>query len=422
MEMTITNFVKQKSINVELPEEMFENIDDLRFIIGTEQFKLISTKTDADRAREKAAVEFGEEVYAELYKTYPDYGKEDCKLTKDDLAKIIQEKLESMKDKYSVLLNDKNPQIVINGLVTAYANYCVVRARIEKEEKEIKESQLDENVFFDYIKRFKKAFEDAKCIKDVHESIVKLHKYAGIDKRELFGYAFIFNCINPFFDKIKEIKTELDGMEPKVGLKDHVIFTDTAYWFDVPMQDIVKQVINNLDELIAKYSNQEDISVSPIEHYARPIINSYRNLVDKQNKLSAYLKEISDETGKINDLSAEQTNKLTEFVDALNEEYKTMIHDMCDLRIRFNVENREMDYNDRVIINANFSLIDFWVQTINETKDNEKSAQINKMIMQFNLHGNILELVIKGKIKSEDLVNGKYSNSDLIKLVEESSK
>ena len=422
MEMTITNFAKQKSINIELPDEMTENIEELRFIIGLEQFKLVSTKTEEDKKREKAAVDFGEEVYDGIYAKYPDFGKEGCKTTKEDMVAIIKEELNKRKEKYSVLLNDKNPDLILSSLVTAYSNYCTVRARMEQEDKMIEETKLDDNVFFDYIKRFKKAFQDAKCIKDMHESIVKLHQYAGIDKRELFGYTFIFDCINPFFAKIKEIETELDGMKPKVALKDHAMYSDESYWNDIAMQSVVKESIGNLDALIVKYSKQEDINVPVFEYYARPIIDNYRRLIANQNNIAIYLKSVSDETGKINELNIDQTNKLTELVNELNSSYKQMLKEFADLRVRFNLDTHEWNPSDRTIINANFGLIDFWIQTINQTKEDEKNAQINKMIAQFDMHSKILEMIGNGKLKSEDIVNGKYSNTELIQLVEESSK
>ncbi|MBR1987889.1 MAG: hypothetical protein IKA36_02495 [Clostridia bacterium] len=422
MEMTITNFNVQKSINIELPDEIAEDIDNTRIIIGTEQFKLVSTKSEEEKLREKAAVEFGEEAYDIIYQQYPDFGKPECKVTREEMGKIIIDRLKSYGDRFKVLLEDKSIDQLKNGLVTAYANYCVVRERMAKEDELIEKSKLDDNVFFDYILRFKKAFKDATCIKDVHESILHLHKCAGIDKRELFGYTFIFDCMSVFYDKIKEIEDELAGMKPVQKLQESPIYTDKEYWNDVPMQEVVAKVIAKFDELEVKYRKQEEITVPVFEYFARMIINEYNLLIDKQDAVNKYLKSISDETGKISNVTVEQTEAITNLVKAVNDAYRNMLINLADIRIRFNVENREWNHDDHTIINANFGLIDFWTQTMQTTPEKDKINKLNQMIAQFRLHSNILTKICERKINTHDLVAGKFSNEELIKLVNDSSK
>lgn len=425
MEATITN--GKKSINVSLPEDMFEDLENTRIIIGTEQYKLVSTKSKEDKEREKAAIEFGEVVYDKLYKSYPDFGMETCKTTRKDMTTIIKAEIENNKDKYPALANDKNMDQLLAGLVTAYGNYCVVRKRMEEEEKLIKETQLDENVFFDYIKRFKKAFEESTCIKDVHESIVKLHQYAGIDKRDLYGYTYIFNCLSPFYDKIKEIETELNEMKPVVSIKDHALFTDTKYWKEAAQKQMVSSVIENLNKLEAKYRSwEEDRFKDPkdaYKYYAKELIKQYNHVIEGRDNIVNYTNTLHKEDGsKLDELTEEQTGTLDKLINESNKRYRDMLAVLADLRIKYQLNAKDMVNNDAIIINANFGLIEFWNQNISNAPHNEKFMTLNKMVMQLQTHSKVLEKTITGDIKTADLVSGKYSTEDLVKLTAQPSK
>ena len=423
MEMTVTN--GKKSINLSLPDDITENIDDVRFIIGTEQYKLVSAKSDEDKAREKAAVEFGEVVYDKLYKSYPDFGTEECKTTREEMFEIIKSELEERREQFTVLVNDKNIVQLVNSLVTAYSNYCTVRKRMEAEEKTIKESQLDENVFFDYIKRFKAAVEKATCIKDVHEAIVKLHHFAGIDRRELYGYTYIFNCLAPLFDKINEIEKELKEMKPVVKLHDHVLFTDTEFWKEAEQITIVNKVIENLNKLEETYRNWEKASETPenvYKFYANNFIAQYRHVVEARDAINKYTSELRSEDGKIENLSEEQTNKVDELVDKYNKCYRGMLAVLADLRIKYNLDINKFKPSDATIINANFGLIDFWNNEMSTAHEAQKFITMNKMANQLHMHANVLAKTLTGDIKTEDLVTGKYTTEDLIKIAHEPSK
>ena len=423
MEMTVTN--GKKSINLSLPDDITENIDNVRFIIGTEQYKLVSAKSDEDKAREKAAVEFGEIVYEKLYKDYPDFGTEECKTTREEMFEIIKSELEERREQFTVLVNDKNIVQLVNSLVTAYSNYCTVRKRMEAEEKTIKESQLDENVFFDYIKRFKAAVEKATCIKDVHEAIVKLHHFAGIDRRELYGYTYIFNCLAPLFDKISEIEKELKEMKPVVKLQDHALFTDTEFWKEAEQITIVNKVIENLNKLEETYRNWEKASETPenvYKFYANNFIAQYRHVVEARDAINKYTSDLRSKDGKIENLSEDQTNKVDELVAEYNKCYRGMLAVLADLRIKYNLDINKFKPSDATIINANFGLIDFWNNEVSAAHEAQKFVTMNKMANQLHMHANVLAKTLTGDIKTEDLVTGKYTTEDLIKIAHEPSK
>ena len=423
MEVTITN--GKKSVNLTIPSDIMENIDDTRIIIDTEQYKLVSTKSNEDKAREKAAVEFGEIVYEKLYNDYPDFGTEKCSTTREQMFEIIKQELEERREKFAVLANDKNIVQLVNSLVTAYSNYCVVRKRMEEEERVIKESQLDENVFFDYVKRFKAAFESATCLKDVHESIIKLHQFAGIDKRELYGYTYIFNCLSPFFDKVAEIESELKEMKPVVKLQDHALFTDTEYWKEATQQEIISKVINNLVKLEDTYRKWQNTEADPndvYKFYARSFINQYNQVVEGRDAINAYTAILSSSSGKIENLSEEQTNKIDELVKDCNKRYRGMLAVLADIRIKYNLDVNKFNPSDSTIINANFGLIDFWSQEITSAPEHQKFITMNKMANQLKMHAKVLEKTIDGEIKTEDLVAGKFTTEELMKLTNEPSK
>ena len=427
MEVTVTNFQVKKSINMTLPDEFFDDIENTRFIVGTDQYKLVSTKSEEDKNREREAVAFGEEVYDQLYAQYPDFGTENSSVSKEQMYQIISDKIEEHKDKYPALLNDKNKEQLINSLVTAYSNYCTVRKRMTEEEKMIKETQIDENVFYDYIERFIKVFSEATCIKDIHEKIAKIHQYASIDHRELYGYAYIFKCLSPFYDKISEIETELKNMKPVVALKDHALFTDTEYWKEADKISIIKQVIENLKNLENSYREWEartDTTKEVFDFYANSLIDQYQTVIDGTTSITNYTHEIAaSQNGKLENLSIEQTNKIDELVKDSNMRYRNMLIAMTDLRIKYHLDsNKFASENESTVINANFGLIDFWSQTISSAPESEKFINLNKMVQQLKTHSAILKKVMNGSIKADDLIQGKYTTEELIKLAETPSE
>ena len=425
MEMTISNFHKQKSINVELPDDFVDDINDIRIVIGPEQFKLQSTKSEKDKQREKAAIDFGEEAYPDLIKLYPNFGTDECPIDRNAMKQIIKDKLISYGDKYSALLSDDNMEQLLSGLVSAFANYCTVYRRMEEEDKIIEETKLDDNVFFDYIKRFKAAFVNASCISDVHDSIVKIHQYAGIDKREIFGYTFIFQCLSPFYDKIKEIETELSEMKPPTSIKDSAIFTDKEYWMDVPQREIVNTIVNNLDNLEKTYrefcDNSKNDTSDPFEFYGTEVCKNYSDMIEKHTKLVDYTNTIFKQHKSISELSNEENETLNEYVKDVNQTFKKILVNLSELRTKFNLDQRKWKAESQsTIINANFGLIDFCTQELNSANESAKPATFDKIIAQLKLHGQLINKAVAGKINTDDLVNGDYSTEELAKIASES--
>ena len=109
MLITIENTRTQKQTQIEVADDFYTESEDMLIRIGMEQFKLVTTKSEEDQKREALAVEFGETYYKELYDKFPDFGSEDCLLTREACKDIIKSKLTG---KFEELYHDKNPEMI----------------------------------------------------------------------------------------------------------------------------------------------------------------------------------------------------------------------------------------------------------------------------------------------------------------------
>ena len=99
-----------------------------------------------------------------------------------------------------------------------------------------------------------------------------------------------------------------------------------------------------------------------------------------------------------------------------------MLAVLADIRIKYNLDVNKFNPSDSTIINANFGLIDFWSQEITSAPEHQKFITMNKMANQLKMHAKVLEKTIDGEIKTEDLVAGKFTTEELMKLTNEPSK
>ena len=90
--------------------------------------------------------------------------------------------------------------------------------------------------------------------------------------------------------------------------------------------------------------------------------------------------------------------------------------------IKYNLDINKFKPSDATIINANFGLIDFWNNEMSTAHEAQKFITMNKMANQLHMHANVLAKTLTGDIKTEDLVTGKYTTEDLIKIAHEPSK
>ena len=77
MEIIIENTRLGKQTKIVVQDDFYTEPEDMIVSFDTERFKLVTTKSEEDKLREKLAIEFGEEVYPQLYEKYPNFGEKD---------------------------------------------------------------------------------------------------------------------------------------------------------------------------------------------------------------------------------------------------------------------------------------------------------------------------------------------------------
>lgn len=406
MEIIIENTRLGKQTKIVVQDDFYTEPEDIIVSFDTERFKLVTTKSEEDKLREKLAIEFGEEVYPKLYEKYPNFGETDCELTKTVLQELLKVKLAD--PKYEPLMNDKNPDILMSCLVNAYTQYCAVRKSMDKRDEEILSSKKDDNIFFDYIMRFEDLFQTSKTMKDISEGIVKLHEYQSVDPRGIvFGYGLIFKMMKPYFDWVKSVDDELKTMKPYKPVKEQTFYSDEQYIIDHG-SSVVKQCIENLNNLLIKYteykneiSSRSDTS-TPFPEYAKIIINLYDAVVDAKNKLLEQVKLCNE--GK--------ENTATVMKEEFSKTYTKFVHDIIDLRIKANIDPRPFESDYYSILDAHFTACDYWINLINGSKDIGKD--IETMCTQMSMHKVILQRIVNGELDAGKVIRGEYSQEELL--------
>ena len=405
MDIIIENTRLGKQTKIAVPDDFYTEPEDIIVSFDTERFKIVTTKTEEDKIREKLAIEFGEELFPHLYEKYPNFGEKDSTLTKTVLEELIKVKLAD--PKYEALLNDKNPDILMSCLINSYTQYCAVRKSMDKRDEEILSSKKNDNIFFDYILRFIDVFKDGKTMKDISDGIVKLHEYQGVDPRGIvFGYGLIFKAMKPYFDWVKSIDEELKTMKPYKPAKEQPFFTDEQYLIDHGTA-AVKQSIEKLDAMLKLYTEYrdsvlKDIDNKPFEEYVTKIVELYNKVIDTKNNLLEQVKLCQD--GK--------ENKAEELKEEFSKVYTTFVHDIIDLRIKVNVDPREMEADLYSVLDAHFTACDYWINLIHGSKNIGKD--IETMCVQMAMHKGILERVVKGELEPGKLIRGEYKQEELL--------
>ena len=406
MEIIIENTRLGKQTKIVVQDDFYTEPEDMIVTFDTERFKLTSTKSEEDKIREQLAIEFGEEVYPQLYAKYPNFGEKDCELSKTVLQELLKVKLAD--PKYEALMNDKNPDILMSCLVNAYVQYCAVRKSMDKRDEEILSGKKDDIIFFDYILRFEDLFQNSKTMKDISDGIVKLHEYQSVDPRGIvFGYGLIFKMMKPYFDWVKSVDEELKTMKPYKPIKEQTFYDDEQYLIDHGMET-VKKCIENLNKLYAKYTEfrtnilNNTEPTTPFSEYANSIINLYTTIVDTKNQLLEQVKLVNE--GK--------ENKAEEMKESFSKVYTKFVHDIIDIRIKVNVDPRTLDPDQYSILDAHFSACDYWINLINGSKDVGKD--IETMCVQMAMHKGVLERIVSGELDPGKVMRGEYSNEELL--------
>lgn len=407
MLITIENTRTQKQTQIEVTDDFYTESEDMLIRIGMEQFKLVTTKSEEDQKRESLAVEFGETYYKDLYDKFPDFGSENCLLTREACKDIIKSKLTG---KFEELYHDKNPEMILNSLVTAFGNYCQVKKEMDARDAEIRKSRKHENVFFDYILRLEEVFNNATTVKEISEGITKNHEYASLDERELFGYAIIFEQLKPFFDWSAETDKELKEMSPYKPIAEQAFFDDADYYTN-HVKAIANKVENNLVNLKHTYdvwiNEKMQQDGNSFSEYLIVLKNLYNGLYTKYESLKSEVSKKEED---------QNVTTLMEAKDAFQNEYKEFIRSIVTFRIQIELDPRGFENDDQKnFLLSHCSLIDFWYNQITSNKEPNSG---DRFMVQLGHHIPVVNKLIEGNVDLHKLMSGGYTQDELKELME----
>ena len=419
MEVVVINTKEKRNIKVEIPDEIATDVEDVRVMIGMELFELKSTKTEEDKQRERLSVEFGEEYYSQIYDQHPEFRDLNTTNNGEEFMKLILSMMEQ-NPHYQPLVDDKDRDALLRCLLVAFSNFCQVRDRMEKENEEIRKNTLDENVFYDYIKRFKQAFQTATCLKELNDAIVLTHRHACMDARNIFGYTFISECMTPFFNKIKSIESELSEMKPQKTIKELPMWEDTAYWQEYEWRSIINEVVENFNRIEKKFRTyEEEHKTSTFEEFAKKIIESYTRIEEENKSINVQIntwKKDNNVTTMSDDDVRKMKNDLSDSIRSMTESFKSAITNIATIQVEFHLALKEnWKPGEAETIDANFCVVDYYMTEINKSK--EKFSSIASFISQLDFQMKILQKCINHELDPGDIMNGKYSNQELKELV-----
>ena len=412
MLITIENVKTQKQTQIEVVDDFCDDADDLLISFGMERYKLVSTKSDADKKREALAVEFGETYYGELYSKFPDFGEDNCLLTKEACKDIIKAKLTG---KFEELAKDSNIELLLTSLVTAFGNYCQVKKKMDARDAEIRNSRIHENVFFDYILRLEEVFRTAKTVKQITEGISKCHEYASVDERELFGYAIIFEQLKPFFDWCADMDRELKEIKPYKPITEQALYDDTDY-FANHITPIATEVSNKLITLKDKYNvwingEMQKNNADVFAEYLNNLDTAYKTLFDAYSMLR--------EASTPQDSDKPDVVLLEHARENFQSKYKTFIRTMVDFRIEIELEPRHWaTNNEKSFFLSHCAFVDYWYNLVVSQKD--KNAG-DKFMVQIGQHLNVLSKLKSGDVNCDKLLSGGYTDTELTEIMKPST-
>lgn len=404
MKIVIENSQLQKRTEIEVPDDFYTEADDMFVYMGFDRYKLVSTKSAEDKRREELAIQFGETFYGELYNKFPNFGSDDCLLTRDACKDIIKAQLVGQ---YEDLIKDEHPDAILNGLVTAFANYCQVRNHLAEQDKEIREGRKHENVFFDYILRFESICNNASTLCELSSGITKCHEYATIDERQIFGYAKIVKQLEPFFNWCSETDAELKCMSGYKPIHEQLWYKDPEY-YDAHVRLIVNECANNLVALKYEYdkqiTNQLTIGGNPFTVYTNKILELYKPLIANEDKLTAIMKN-GEENADVAELES--------IKDTLHQGYKDLIEGMINILIDSQLDPRtwENDYYKQ-FIQVQWVFVDDWHKQLLRSKE-AHSIGVRSMMLGIRKNYKVIQAILDNKLDVEKLMTGEYTEEKI---------
>lgn len=416
MIITIENTRTQKQTQIEIADELYTEASDLLFRIEMDQYKLVSTKSEEDKKREALAIEFGETYYSELYEKFPDFGEEGCLLTKDACKEIIEAKLVG---KFEELRNDKNPELLLNGLVTAFGNYCQVKKQMDAKDAEIRNSRKHENVFFDYILRLEEVFNTANTVKDIVDGIAKQHEYASLDERQIYGYAIIFEQLKPFFNWSADTDKELREIKPYKPITEQTFYTDKDYFINH-----IKLIANEVKENLLKLKHDHDIWINSkmqSQHVVgeHAVFTEYLNILRDNYQIISNYYETLKAAGTPTEDKPVDVEKLEKAKEEFREHYKSFIRNMIDLRINIELDPRGFTCaEEKDFFLSHCGFVDFWYNQVVSQKEKDAGDKFMHAVEQ---HIPCFNAILSKRVDVVKLLHNGYSKEELNELINKSS-
>ena len=310
MKILLSNPSSGRNITVEASDEFCANPENITVIIGYEQYKLVSTKSDADRRREQLAQEFADEHFVA------------CKKQNLDVKAAEAKFREALKDpKYADLIKNGDQEVLIMALNTSYNQYLKIEDKILIMEQEIKDTTLDPEVQFDYLARYRKLLDTATTMKEFYDGMMTLKNYVIYDDRMLLNNEAIMSCMLPLLEKLADATKELKASGYTENPNDSKIFNDADYYKNQLRESIVKSY-QNLTTLTDQWTKLDQEANS--DHYADKFTYYLERMMTADNELLAAHTQISklveadNDAIKIEQARAEYTKVMLKYLEQLD--------------------------------------------------------------------------------------------------------
>ena len=282
MKVVLENKVLGKVVNIEVCDEFFETLDNVRILAGSECYKLVDTKSAADREREELAMKFANETFPEVM---------DKEMTDEELTKFFENKLDTTDD-YKRLVELSDKKLLLMSFTTGFKRFKAINKNIAGINTQIVNTMLDQNVFFDYALRIKDFLYKVSSLKEYREFMKLFTDMLSYDERIPVGRYRLHETMFPLYEEEERAVAEV--MEANKGLRidQTPIWDDKTFWFS-RFTDAITTSKNKVDALLKKWHETADNTpkapskfkqvLKYISEYMNPAVVAYAKLKSLQS-------------------------------------------------------------------------------------------------------------------------------------------
>ena len=293
LDVIFKNKDTKETKHFKLDHSFFESTDQLRVILGGEEYKLLSTKSPEQLRIEKAIVSFGEREFLKLAKQYPEYGSSSKHLTlPSDIERKIMNLLEL--PRYKTLRRAVNKDSkVMNNILRTFAYFISTTRTVDALVNESKARRLDDVYLIDYTKRNQKFVQlimnrlDPVTKNDLKTVYEQISKDVDIDDRRPLGVEHLLNAMSPLTTVLENYKTISTDMDPDTKLYSNS--DDPAvmqYWNELYTAALTTN--DNLESLLEGcYSRSNmfsEMEEDKLHYHTRKILDLHKEIVSKHNE------------------------------------------------------------------------------------------------------------------------------------------